>query len=202
MTTLKLISIILVFILVSCSDNRQQIKLKQEIPKALEDKSSWYKIVAKSSSYDDLVESLYNELVSKDVNLKELENKIEELKKLNSSATEVFGNYNVKNQSYFSSADRHVSEIKDSLLRNKIKAIVANQLTKYNLSIATHKEFLKLIEEKQLTITDLYTIVKIVKTLPLIDKYQKDNLPSTKPFEEYIKRQNGTIKLADDISDK
>lgn len=199
--TTKIIIPILVLTLASCSDNRTQDKPKQETPKALEDKSSSYEIISKRG-YDDLVESLYNELVSKDIHLKKLEDKIEELNNSKSDTTELFDKFNGKNQSYFSSADRHVSEIKDSLVRDKIKNLVTTQLTKYNSRIARHNELLKLIETKQMTISDLHNVLKIVRTLPLIDKYQKDNLPNTKSFEGYIKRQEETIKLADTLSKK
>jgi len=200
MTTKIFISTILVLTLVSC-DNRQQDKPKQETPKALEDKSASYEIVSKRS-YDDLVESLYTELLTKDIDLKKLEDKIDELRKSKSDTTELFDNFIEKNQSYFSSADRHVLEIKDSLLRDKIKNLVAIQLTKYNSRIVRHNELLKLIETKQMTISDLHNVLKIVRTLPLIDKYQKDNIPNTKSFEGYIKQQETVIKLADTLAKK
>lgn len=186
---------------VSCNNNRTQDKAKQETPKALEDKSSSYEIVSKRG-YDDLVESLYNELVSKDIDLKKLEDKIDDLRKSKSDTTELFDKFNEKNQSYFSSADRQVSRINDSVIRDKMKNLVALQLTTYNSKIARHNDLLKLIETKQMTISDLHHVLKIVKTLPLIDKYQKDNLPGIHSFEGYIKRQEEAIKLADTLSKK
>jgi hypothetical protein len=199
--TTKIFIPILVLTLVSCNNNRPQDKPKQETPKALEDKSFSYEIVSKRG-YDDLVESLYNELASKDIDLKKLEDKIYELNKSKSDTTVLFDKFNGKNQSYFSSADRHVSDIKDNLVRDKIKNLVATQLTKYNSRIARHNELLKIIEANQMTISDLHNVLKIVRTLPLIDKYQKDNLPSTKSFDDYIKQQEETTQFADTISKK
>ena len=117
--------------LASCDNTHTQDKPKQETPKALEDKSSSYEIVSKRS-YDDLVESLYKELVTKDIDLKKLEDKIDELNNSKTDTTELFDKFNGKNQSYFNSADRHVSEINDSLVREKMKNILALQLAKYN----------------------------------------------------------------------
>ena len=199
--TTKTFTAILLVTLVSCSDNRTQDTPKQETPKALEDKSSSYEIVSKRG-YDDLVESLYSELVNRDIALKRLEDKIDELNESKNDTTELFAKFNGKNQSYFNSVDRHVSNIKDSLLRDKMKSLVSAQLTKYNTRIARHDELLKIIEAKQMTISDLHNVLKIVRTLPLIDKYQRDNLPNTKPFEGYIKRQEETIHFADTLTKK
>jgi hypothetical protein len=38
--------------------------------------------------------------------------------------------------------------------------------------------------------------------LPLIEKYQNDNLPTTKSFEGYVKQQDKTIELADTLIKK
>ena len=199
MTTKTIISTILFLTLISCGNNRKQEKPKQETPKALQDEGSSDEIISKRS-YDDLVENLYNELVNKDIDLKKLEGQIDELNKSKNDTVELFDKFNAKNQYYFSSVDRHVSEIKDSILRDKMKILVANNLTRYYSLTARHNELLKIIETKKITISDLHNTLKIVKTLPLIEKYQKDNLPNTKSLEGYINLQEQTIELADTLS--
>ncbi len=199
MITKLFIVTITVLGLASCSNNRSNEQLKQETPKALEDKSSSYEIVS-DRSYDDLVESLYQELVSKDIALKKLEDKINELNKSKSDSTKLFNKFNGKNQSYFISASRKVSAIKDSVLRNKINSLLSAQLEHYNSKVVRHNELLKLIETKQMTISDLHNVLKVVRTLPLIDKYQRDNLPNTRSLEGYLKQQDETIKIADTVS--
>ena len=199
MTTKIFISTIILLTFVTCKNDHTQDKPIQEVPKALEDKSSSYEIISKRG-YDDLIESLYDELVSKNIDLKQLEDKIDDLNKSKSDTINLFNQFDRKNQSYYSSADRHISDIKDSLLRDKMKDIIANNLKKYHSSIARHKELLKIIEAKNLTISDLQNVLKIVKTLPLIEKYQEENLPNTKLFEGIIKRQDRVIRLADTLS--
>lgn len=201
MITKIFISTVLVLMLASCNNNRTQDKPKQEIPKALEDKSSSYDLVSKRS-YDDLIESLYNELVSKNIDLKQLEDRIDSLNRSKGEATDLFINFDGKNQAYYSSADRHISEINDSLLRDKMKVLIANNLTRYKSSIARHKELLEIVESNGLTISDLHNVLKIVKTLPLIENYQKDNLPNTKSIEGFIKRQEEVIGVIDTLATK
>lgn len=194
-------AIALVLTVVSCDNDRKQEKPQNETPKALEEKSASNELFTKRA-YDDLIESLYKELVSKNADLKKLEDQIDELNESRSDSTELFDKFNDKNEAYFSSADSHVSQIKDSILREKVKFMISAQLTKYNSAIGRHNQLVKTIQAKQMTISDLHTLLKIVRTLPVMDKYQKDNLPDTKSMEGYIKQQEKAIQLADGLSKK
>ncbi|MBK8712101.1 MAG: hypothetical protein IPL97_09560 [Niastella sp.] len=201
MTTKIFISTFIVLTLASCDNSRTQDKPKQDTPKALQDKNSSYEIISKRS-YGDLVESLYNELLDKDKDLKKLENEIKVLNESKGDTTESFGNFDNKNESYYSSAGRHIDQLSDSLLKTKMRTIITNSLTNYNSLVARHNQLLKVIEAKGMTLNDLHTVLKITKTLPLIEKYQRDDLPSTKSLEGYIHKQNEVIKLADTLTKK
>ena len=187
--------------LVSCDNPRTRDREKQETPKALEDKSSSLDISIKRSD-GDIVETLYTELTDKTPELKQLENKIEDLSKSETDSAKSFDNYNLKNQSYYNSTNRYIEQIKDSLLRGKIKALIANSLKNYNSSTSQHNVLLKSIETKNLTLSDLHTILKITKTLPIIEKFQKENLPTTKSLNGYLRQLERTIKYADTLSNQ
>lgn len=191
----------LCLLLASCDNSKGQDKQQQETPKALQDKSTSTEFVSKRR-YDDLVESLYNELAEKTPELMKLENEIDDLNTSKADSIELFDKYDSKNQAYFNSASSHAEQIKDSLLRNKIKILIAASLTKYYSSVSWHTEILKSISAKDLVLNDLHTIIKIISTLPVIEKYQKDNLPNTKPLEGYLKQLDKTIKYADTVSNK
>jgi hypothetical protein len=148
------------------------------------------------------VETLYTELTDKTPELKQLENKIEDLSKSETDSAKSFDNYNLKNQSYYNSTNRYIEQIKDSLLRGKIKALIANSLKNYNSSTSQHNVLLKSIETKNLTLSDLHTILKITKTLPIIEKFQKENLPTTKSLDGYLRQLERAIKYADTLSNK
>jgi hypothetical protein len=201
MTTKILISTFIILTLASCENTRTQDNPKQETPKALQDKNSSYEIISKRS-YDDLVESLYNELLDKEKDLKKLENDIKVLNESKGDTTELFDNFDNKNESYYGSANRHVDQLSDSLLKTKMRIIITNSLKNYNSLVARHNALLKTIETKNMTLNDLHTVLKITKTIPLIDKYQKDNLPSTKSLESYIHKQNEVIEFADTLTKK
>lgn len=185
------------FMLASCQNNRIQEKPQKETPKALEEKS-YYDVVSGRGG-ENILEGLYSELVTKDVALKKLEEKLEDLNSSEGDSSASFKRFDSKTLAYFSSAERHVAEIGDSLLRDKMKLLVAGNLTKYKSQIARHDELLKAIEARRMRIADLYIVLKIVKTLPLMEKYQKDNLPETDPLEGFIKQQDRTISMVDSL---
>jgi hypothetical protein len=81
-----------------------------------------------------------------------------------------------------------------------MKAIITNSMTTYNSLIARHNTLLKTIETKNIALHDMHTVLKILKTVAIINNYQKENLPSSKSLEGYINEQNKAIKLADSLT--
>jgi len=201
MKRLLLTSAIILWTFSSCDDSRARDNQKPETPKALEDKTSSYSLDYKRS-YEDLVESLYKELVSKDAALKELENKIDNLRDSRSDSTDSFSKFNGKSQSYYNAANNHADQMTDTLLKVKVKNMIAESLARYKSSVSQQNRLLDSIEVKNAALHDLHTILKVTKTLPLIEAYQKNNMPTTKPLEEYLKQQEEVIRFADTLSRK
>jgi hypothetical protein len=184
----------------SCNSVSEHESINHEEPKALEEKSS-YEEISKVRN-DNLVESLYNELVEKTPELKQLESKIEVLEKSKNDSIILFTKYNQNNQSYYHSVNSNLVQIKDSLLRNKIKLLITNSLKKYNSQILKQEELLKLMDLKSVTLNDLHTILKITKSLSVIEKYQTENMPSAKSLERYLKELDGTIQTTDSLANQ
>lgn len=202
MNNKPILSTFIFLTLFSCDNPRMESKPNQEIPKALDDTKSSYDIVSKSGRYEDLVESLYAELSEKTPELSQLEDKIENLRKSKGDSTESFNQYNQKNQAYFSSVNGHIEQIKDVVLREKMKALITANLSKYNSKVSPHLDLLKAIDDKNVTLNDLHAVLKITRTLPLIEKYQKESLPATKSIKEFSKRLDETLKYADTLVKK
>jgi len=201
MRTAIILSTFLMLAILSCNSPDTREHQQPAMPKALEDQGDAYDIIPKRRAAE-LLESLYSELVSKNADLKLLEDKLDTLDASQNDSAKVFYKFNNKNEAYYNAASRHVEEIKDSVLRDKIKVLVAGSLKKYQSLTAGHNELLKTIDTQSLTLADLHTVLKIVRTLPLIEKYQQDNLPSAKPLKGYINNQNEALKLVDTLAKK
>lgn len=181
------VSIIFVLFLFSCNSSNQTNNDKNDIPKVLNDETSSMEIIHKRGRNIDLVGGLYNDQLSKIAELQEIENRIKQLKDSRVDSTESFENYNSKSQTYYSSADEYVEQISDSLLKNKMKSFINVSLKQYNSNILKHSNLMKEMDLKIITLSDLHIVLKLTSTIPVIEKYQKENKPSTKSIEGYNK---------------
>jgi hypothetical protein len=190
------ISIVLTAIL-SCNRHKQQPQ--QNVPKALDEKKVSYSLISKRGD-GDLVESLYNELADETPALKKLEGDIDAIISSKEDSLEQFQKFNSKYNSYYNSAQNHTDLIQDSLLRERIKNLVLSSMSNYNSLTAPHNNILKSIASKETSLSDLHVALKIIKTLPVISKYQKSNLPNTKSLEGYSQQQSKTINEIQKVS--
>ena len=155
-----------------------------ETPKALEDHSS---LLSKSRGSEDLVESLYLELVKNDPRLTELESRLDQLSDHHGDSIKPFDSYDYKNNAYYSSAREHIKNMKDSALRGKMEQLIAASDTAYQALTANHHALLAGIDKKALTVEDLHTMLKLTRTANVIGQYQKGHLPGTGPLQRLLK---------------
>ncbi|HZH95098.1 MAG TPA: hypothetical protein VEY06_04395, partial [Flavisolibacter sp.] len=170
---------------------------QKETPKALQDKS--FAEGYSRGEGGDVVESLYGELVTKAPELKNLETEIRVLKQSRDDSTRLFDSYNQRNQSYFNAALLDIRHINDSLLRERIKRLISGNREAYDSTILKHTLLLNVIKERTATLNDLHIALKITRTLPLIEKFQKDNKPSTGPLKGFANNLDKAIKVADTL---
>lgn len=169
---------------------------KTETPVALQDDKLEIKSYSRSG---DIIEELYQELVDKNPALQKLETDIEEFRSKSDELKGIFDKYNGKSSNYYSSASCRVAAITDSILKKRIVTLISNSSRLYENKTKELNSLLKLISQNGSTITDHHTALKIVLTLPLIEKYQKDNLPSRKKFKTLIKTQTDLIQQTDSL---
>jgi len=197
-----LIAILILLTFVSCDNSRNKEKQEQkpETPAALQEERS-SGIISKRG-YDDIMESLYKELADKTPELKELETKMKSLSGSKNDSTELYDRYNRKNQSYYNSANSHLTQINDSVLRKRLRVLISASLKRYNLKISRHSEILKSIDKKTMRLDDLHEVLMITTTLPLIENYQNNNLPSTKSIDGYSGQLNKVLQFENFLLEK
>ena len=183
----------------SCGEAKSNPKPKPETPQALEHPTSSSRILSKRGP-ENLVDNLYEEAAEKNAALKSVEEKIDALKNAEGDSTTGFHTFDQNNTRYFEAANGYMGQIKDSVLRQRIRALINTDLAKYNLSTAEHKRLLNGIDDKNIQLDDLHTALKIVTTLPMMHKYQAENLPSTNSLSAHIKNQDKVIREVDSLA--
>jgi predicted transcriptional regulator len=193
-------TIFILILLVSCGGQTDNNKpTQQETPEALQDN----KLEIKNySRLGDLTEELYLELVDKSPALKNLENDLDSFRPKPNELKEKFSQYDTKSKSYFSSANYKASAIADSLLKKKIIGLIMTSSNKYSTKTAELNSLLKQISKNGATINDHHTVLKIVLTLPIIEKYQEDNKPKKNEFKDVINQQEKLILRTDSLTPK
>ena len=193
---------ICVSLLISCGDRQQENKPEtaKETPKALQDENLEIKSFSRSSN--DLLEDLYQELVNKTPSLKKLEKDIIDISPKTGILEEKYNAYNTKSFSYYTAASLKAASINDSVLKQKMIDLITNSKNKYSKKTKELNQLLKQISENNTTINDRHAVLKIVLTLPLIEKYQNDNLPDKKELKDLINQQGKLIEHIDSLSHK
>ncbi len=182
--------------LVSCSNREQNQPRQPDPPKALQENKSSFS-VKEYRGTGDLVQELYKELLEKDKSLQQLEAQLDELRRTEDDSSSAFTLFDGKNKSYHSTASDYLARISDTLLRQRIKDILGNSLSRYEQSTATHNNLLQRISENKTRIGDLHTSVQLVSTLELMEEYRKDNMPATASLQGFIRQQDRAKQMAE-----
>ena len=183
----NLLVITTLLLIVSCKSDKNQSNITEvQNPEALQDgvKS---RILSKNGS--DLVEDLYAELVEKTPELKKLESELYINRDSKYETPNIFHNYNNKSIQFYKNATDVTTGINDSLSKKRILAFIKKSSEKYKTDSEEINQLVKQISNTQNTIEDNHTILKIVLTVPLIEKYQLENKPKKKVFLETIAKQ-------------
>lgn len=201
MKSQTLLTFFITCFLFSCGEPHPTGEKSPELPKALNSSDEAYGS-SSGQRYQDLVESLYSESIENSPELTALESDIRDLRTSRSDSLEAYDNFNNKNLSYYGDAKKHIEQISDSSLKEKIRIVLSVSLEKYQAKTLKHENILKSIEAKNLTLNDLHTLLKIMRTLPIMEKYQQEGLPATNSLQGFEKRLDKTIKTADSLVDQ
>lgn len=185
---LKKIAFLSLIVLISCQKN-ETVHRNNEEPKAFEEKTI---DLGRLKSGNDLIEDLFQELVDKSPELKNLENELKELKTRDTN--DIFYNYNEKSEDYYASANRHINSIQDSVMKQKMLNLITKSEEKYSTQKSDLENLTKTINQKKMEIKDYHNALKIVLTIPLIEQYQKQHLPNKAPFEKLIEKENQLLQ--------
>lgn len=153
-------------------------KKESDTPRALMDKQVDVSEYTKRVHYD-LLDNLYDELEEKNPALKALAAEAEMLEKQKIDSTRNYLQFVSKNMAYYSAGIRQAGNMKDSVLRKTILALMDSSRTAFNSQINGHQNFLKYLDSSKTMLSDHLLLLKLVKTLEVMEEYQRNQMPDS-----------------------
>lgn len=190
-----LIPILIISAFVSCNRPERIVTPKNsETPKALQEEN----LIEEVSSFskrgdDDLIDELYSEQVNKTSGLKEVETLIDKVREDEVEAVNDFENYTNKSSRFYNSANRHISNLSDSTLKATLLALINESESKDRNRSARLTALIEQIRTNSSSINDYHEAIKVIVTLPIIEKYQTVNLPKDSLYRRIIGNQQKTL---------
>jgi hypothetical protein len=151
---------------------------------------------------EDMVEIVYSDVVSNNQNLKQLER---DLDGIEHNYAELQSRYNVyKNYSisYYEAARQKAKAISDTSLKNRMLQQISESEVRFNTRNALLNKLMEQLRQKEITLDDYHLAVKLVMTLPEMERRQDKDRPATKDFEELKNRMEATAGQMEPIIKK
>lgn len=138
----------------------------------------------------DILDGMYSELIKNDLKLQALNEKVISTRK-DSKIIEDLNVDILKNTTdYYDQAENSAKSIQDSVLKKEIMELVNNSSDNYYVKKDKFEELKRQLKINNEKIYSFYQAVKIRKTLPEIEKYQKANPLKTDSLINFINKQN------------
>ena len=160
-----------------------------EPPKSLNDSVTRFSI---KSTREILIDQLYQELVSDSEELQKFEKMVNEVDPFRFNAE--FNAYENKSKTYYSETKFLTDSIKDIVLKQKITTLIDKSKDDYETRANEINDLLKEISSKNQSLKDHHNVLKIVLTIPVIEKYQKVKINSKEKITEILNNQNKVIE--------
>jgi hypothetical protein len=182
MKLLNLLSVIMLSVLISACNHQVDTgerDNKANVPQALTDNNS--DLLSKRYYHSEsLVNSLYTDLTNTQPELKSIEDELKLYRQMNEDSLQLFNSFHSKSANYYSDANDILASINDPVLKERLQVLINNSESSYKQKIASHLALKKDIDNNNTSIEGLHQALKIVATLPVLERYQKDNQPRVK----------------------
>lgn len=189
----KILYISCAFFLFSCSENSNRNSKANNPTNVIEEaESSASSSLSKSGSRygGNLVDEIFGALLDKNENLKKLDEKILNLQKESTKIISENEKVISKSANYYADAKSKTESISDSLTKKSALEMIKQSSDRFDLKTQKLRELIGQAKLNSQKIDDTYTIFKIKKTIPEIEKYQNDNPIELNNLNNYINRQS------------
>lgn len=183
-------------LLLSACDNDQRLNAPSPKPDTPEALKAGPGVLDSKRGQSNLVDELYAEALEKDTSLRNLEDELSVLDKRIADVKSLYGLYDEKSREYYHAANTEALQVQDSLLRLKLKSFIEGSAKRYNELTGDLQLIVGRIDLNTATLNDQRSVLKIVTTIPMMEKFQRNELPSDSSFTAAAKEQERMIEKA------
>ena len=187
--------IILTITLLALSSCLKPVREEENVtPEVFQEHDFIEEVSSYKRGYSSVTEQLYNELLEKDEELKQIEEKIKKLSDDNYKNNIEINKFLSNNSIYYSEVKSYAKTIQDSILRNEIISKINLSEEDYKNKTADIKALKDILNKKITDLNDYKTALKIVLTDKSIKSYQDNYEQDTTSISKLINRYNNIIK--------
>jgi hypothetical protein len=195
MKPLSLIIAAFAILLSSCSNQPSGSKQDQAVPKALQNDEKISDIISsKRIDYGSLIEELYDDAVSKNPDLEKLEKELSAFNDSKDDSLSKVEKYKARSIDFYNSGKNLSETIADSTLKKKLSVILETSEKQYRSKTSNLNNLVKLIEQNEINIRDYHTMLKLMVTIPIIEKYQDQQLAAITKTASGVKTATAKLK--------
>jgi hypothetical protein len=184
---MRTIGIIIVAALTACAAPRTE---EPQAPQALQEPGVMDKVDEYSgrSGSGDLVEALFEEALKEDAVLRQLYADIDARARAHEDSTEQWRHFEQKNTQYYADARHHSTRITDTLARTDLQAHVDKSNAAYDANVTPARELDSAYARARSVVADLSTLVKVQRTLAMLERYQQEHGPLKATLQAELER--------------
>ncbi len=192
--------LVLVSLSMSCDSRGSQNIVSNpevEIPKALTKTERAPDALSGFRSYRNrlnLVDDLYEEALEKNIELKNLDGRINSIFENRYDSLSIFENYKNINSSYWQSVRVSLSEINDSILSNQFSSLFDDYNSRYKGNLASYNDKNDIILQRDQVLKDQLLILKLITSFEAMENFQSSQLPKIEPLTNLIEDYDELIR--------
>ena len=173
-------------LIISCKESKTNDK--EIVEKAADNTESSFPIKRMSNS-QNILDGIYSELIKNDSQLKKLDEKVASIQNDSRIIEKIYDDVIKNSTDYYILAD-NAKTISDSILKKEILKLVNNSSEKFDLKKDKIEELKKQVRHNNYKTYSFYQALKIKKTIPEIEKYQRTHPLKTDSLTQFINKQN------------
>ena len=167
------------------------------IPEALQSNSgieSEIEYFSKGRGYSNLVDELFEELITKNAQLKDLvDTQRAMLERIDALREPLFAK-DGQNTQYYNDARQHASSITDSTTSQKAMAMIDLSENRYKADMAARDALAERLQHARQQLDDELRLLKIRLTLPQIEDFQSKTQQTLQPIDQLLADQKTLLQ--------